>query len=40
WSRLDRSDGERLELLVLVGFYALMGGLTNALRLELDDPYV
>lgn len=42
WAALDghADEGQRLELLVLVGFYALMGGLANAAGTALDDPYV
>lgn len=37
WAALaDRGDGERIELLVLVGTYALLGGVLNGLEVELD----
>lgn len=43
WVGLDGhldTDAERLELVLLVGFYALMGALANATGIELDEPYV
>lgn len=36
WDALALDDDARLELVVLVGFYGLIGGLTNALRIDLD----
>lgn len=38
WSGLDGvlDDGQRLELLVLVGFYAMLAGVLNAVGVELD----
>jgi alkylhydroperoxidase family enzyme len=39
WSALDAlGDDARLELVVLVGFYAMFGGMTNALGVEVDAP--
>jgi alkylhydroperoxidase family enzyme len=40
WAALDGvlDDDARLELVVLVGFYALFGGLTNALAVDVDAP--
>jgi 4-carboxymuconolactone decarboxylase len=40
WSGLDGSldDGRRLELLILVGFYAMLAGLLDAVGVELDPP--
>jgi 4-carboxymuconolactone decarboxylase len=40
WAALDDvlDDDARLELVVLVGFYALFGGMTNALAVEVDAP--
>ncbi len=39
WERLGRrwSDDERLELLVLAGFYRLLAGVLNGAGVELDD---
>jgi 4-carboxymuconolactone decarboxylase len=37
WSALaDREEAERIELVVLAGTYALLGGVLNGLRVELD----
>jgi 4-carboxymuconolactone decarboxylase len=40
WSGLDGvlDDGQRLELLVLVGFYAMIAGILNAVGVEPDAP--
>jgi alkylhydroperoxidase family enzyme len=39
WSALGAlGDDARLELVVLVGFYAMFGGMTNALAVEIDAP--
>jgi alkylhydroperoxidase family enzyme len=39
WSALDDLDDDaRLELVVLVGFYAMFGAMTNALRGDVDAP--
>ncbi len=39
WARLDGIlDGpQRIELIVLVGFYRMLGGALNSLRVEVDD---
>ena len=39
WSALDGvlADPERIELIVLVGFYVMIGGLVNAVGVTLDD---
>lgn len=36
WDALALDDDAKLELVVLVGFYGLIGGLTNALRIDVD----
>jgi alkylhydroperoxidase family enzyme len=40
WSALDGvlDDDARLELVVLIGFYAMFGGMANALAIEVDAP--
>jgi 4-carboxymuconolactone decarboxylase len=38
WDTVVLDDDARLELVVLVGFYGLIGGLTNALGMEIDAP--
>lgn len=39
WEGLDGvlDDGQRLELLVLVGFYRLIAGVVNGTRVEIDQ---
>jgi 4-carboxymuconolactone decarboxylase len=38
WAAVALDDDARLELVVLVGFYAMFGGMTNALAVEIDAP--
>ncbi|MCW2993873.1 MAG: hypothetical protein JWQ18_1368 [Conexibacter sp.] len=38
WSALALPDDALLELVVLVGFYAMFGTMTNALAIEVDAP--
>jgi alkylhydroperoxidase family enzyme len=39
WAALgDLGDDARLELVVLVGFYVMLGTMTNALAVEIDAP--
>lgn len=36
WDAVALDDDAKLELVVLVGFYGLIGGLTHALRIDVD----
>lgn len=39
WDALDAlGDDARLELVVLIGFYVMFGGMTNAVGVEVDAP--
>lgn len=38
WAAVEIADDARLELVVLIGFYAMFGTMTNALAVEVDAP--
>jgi 4-carboxymuconolactone decarboxylase len=38
WAAVELDDDALLELVVLIGFYAMFGSMTNALAVEVDAP--